>query len=148
MLSELDGKVCPGEEFCTTDEAHGEIAGVFGRSQGRTLENYCHCEESTKFNGKKQGCPLYPTKPENTPKSLLGAIDTAEVLRRYKQRGTLPTIYELTAWEYCCFDTAEEASEVVQNEKLKEASNDSKNTDTDFGKIGQGEEDGGAFSKW
>lgn len=148
----LDGKSCPGEKFCTTDETKGEIAGPFGRREGRTLENYCHKEQPTLTNGLKQGCPLYDTKPENTPPGLIGAIEAAETLRRYKQRGCLPSIDEMSAWEFCCFDTAEEASDKVEAEMLKESSTGSgKNSavgqQTSLGEFGKSKE-GGAFKDW
>jgi hypothetical protein len=149
----LDGRSCPGEHKCTT-EGTGEIGGFYGRKNERTLENYCHNQVPTPLNGLKSGCPLYETKPENVPPSLMGAIDAAETLRRYKQRGCLPHIEEMTAWEFCCFDTAEEASEKIESEAIKDASGDKKgsgnsdtNKQTPLGEFGKGKE-GGAFKDW
>lgn len=144
----LDGKSCPGEHKCTTDLISGEIGGTYGSRQGRTLENYCHGEVASFEKGLKQGCPLFPTKPENTPQSLYGAIEAAETLRRYKHHGILPPVSELSAWEFCCFDTAEEASDEVEAEYLKEASNQGSTPQkTPMGISGQIEE-GGAMSGW
>lgn len=144
-----NGRSCPGEKVCTTDKIVGEIAGTYGTSQNRTLENYCHCELPTKENGLKQGCPFYDTKPENVPVGLTGAIQTAELHRKYKVRGCLPTIDEMTAWEFCCFDTAEEASDVVQNEALNESDNSGSvvGKETSMGEFGK-EKEGGVFSNW
>ncbi len=157
----MNGKSCPGEQFCTTNEDTGEIAGMHGRLEHRTLENYCHNKEATKSNGLKPGCPLYDTKPENVPVGIIGAIDAAESLRRYKKRGTLPPIDELTAWEYCCFDTAEEASDTIESEEAQKtidgAGDPAKpNAPTKFGggkgmtPLGESGkiEEGGAFSNW
>lgn len=141
----LDGKSCPGEEKCLSNKVYGQIGGVHGRVQGRTLENYCHDAEPNKENGLHKGCPLYPTKPESTPPSLYAAIDTAETLRRYKQRGCLPSIHELTAWEFCCFDTAEEASDKIDAEFAPGADKNSK--ETPLGISGEEGEDS-AFSNW
>jgi hypothetical protein len=149
----LKGHSCPGENVCSTDKFRGEIAGIHGKSQGRTFENYCHKEIPTKENGLKPGCPLFDTKPENTPPSLLGAIEAAETLRRYKTRGSLQPITELSAWEWCCFDTAEEVSDMLESEANIEALNDSKDgtsttgKQTAMGELGKGKE-GGAFSDW
>lgn len=150
---ELEGaNGCPGEHECTTDKVLGQIGSIHGQREGRTLENYCHNKVATKSNGLKTGCPLYGTKPENTPPSLYGAIEAAEILRRYKQRGTLPPISELSAWEYCCFDTAEAAADKIEAEVLSEANkgNGNKNapkTATPLGISGEIEE-GGAMSGW
>jgi hypothetical protein len=145
-----NGKSCPGEKVCTSDALIGQIAGLHGKTEGRTLQNFCHKELPTKENNLKQGCPFYDTKPENVPESLLGAIETAELLRKYKTRGCLPPIEDLTAWEFCCYDVAEDASDAVQNEA---ANADSGNTEsvvgkeTPMGEFGK-EKIGGAFSHW
>lgn len=119
---------------------------MVGRVQGRTLENYCHDSLPTAQNGLKAGCPLYHTKPENTPNSLLGAIDAAEILRRYKERGCLPSIDEMSAWEFACFDSAEEASDRVQSEMIKPSTQQSTSEkQTPMGELGKG---GGAFDNW
>lgn len=131
-FKKLDGKSCPGEYVCTQTE-EGEIACNLGQREGRTLENYCHNIKASKDNGLKNGCPLYDTKPENTPASLLGAIDTAETLRNYKKLGVLPTLKELTAWEFATLSIAEMASDIVEAETVKEAADS-----TSSGKVGTG----------
>lgn len=148
---------CPGEKTCISDPFKGRIASLEGKREGRTLENYCHNKVATASNGLKQGCPLYDTKPENTPSKLLGAIEAAELLRRYKLRGLLPPITELTAWEYCCFDVAEEAADKIEAEALRESTDSSsssstnkiggKGTITPLGVSGEIEPEG-AMSKW
>ena len=150
----MGAKPCPGERECTSNKFTGEIAGRHGQLQGRTLENYCHNTVATANNGLKQGCPLYDTKPENVPDVLVGAIDAAETLRRYKQRGCLPTINELTAWEYCCYDTAEEASDTVEAEEIEgetegtsSSSTSAVGKQTSLGAFGVAKE-GGAFKDW
>lgn len=104
------------------------------------------------MGGLLTGCPLYDTKPENTPPSLYAAIDTAEELRELKELGLLPTINELTAWEVCCYRVAEAASRLIEAEEWErlEEENRKKGTgseDNPKGKLGQ-TETGGAFSNW
>jgi hypothetical protein len=148
----LDGKGCKGEFHCTTKE-DGEIGSKEGQRQGKTLENYCHNQQATKDNGLKNGCPLYDTKPENTPPSLYSAIDTAETLRNYKKLGVLPTLSELSAWEFACLSIAESASDTVEAESLKETTEGTKpnkvgtGTETPLGIAGQLGEDS-AMAGW
>lgn len=150
-LRKLDGKTCPGQGRCTTDRTNGEIAGVHGRVQGRTLENYCHDKEATKENGLKHGCPLYNTKPENVPPSLIGAIEAAEELRELKELGLLPSINELTAWEVACFKAAEHASRKIEAEAIKEmnsnSSGNSSDRQTPLGEFGEQSADS-VFKDW
>jgi hypothetical protein len=116
--------------------------------QCRTLENYCHNKEATPSNGLKQGCPLYDTKPENVPPSLVGAIEAAESLRSYKANDCLPPITELTAWEYACFDIAENASRKIEAEAAKEATKQSASKqETPLGLAGQESSDS-VFKDW
>lgn len=147
-LRKLDGqRSCPGEHICTSDRKHGQIAGVKGRIDGRSLKNYCHDKEPTPFNGLLAGCPLYATKPENVPPHLFAAIEAAEELRELKELNLLPSINELTAWEVCCYRVAEGASRKIEAEAMQEATNKSGNQ-TPMGTLGEGEPDGGAFASW
>jgi hypothetical protein len=126
----------------------GQIASLYGQREGRTLENYCHDQIATAENKLRPGCPLYSTKPENVPPSLIGAIDAAEMLRRYKLRGVLPPITELTAWEFCAFDTAEEASDEITAEDMKKADGTAPAANpTPLGVSGEIEKNG-AMSGW
>ncbi len=97
------------------------IGSTKGRYKGRTLENYCHdCKLETGSRLQK-GCPLYPTKPENTPSYLINPIQTANQLRTDKELGTLNHFLpNLTAWEYTCLNAAEIASNQVQSEAYDE----------------------------
>lgn len=124
------------------------IAGVQGRVQKRTLKNFCHDKEPTKENGLHKGCPLYDTKPENTPAYLYPAIEAAEELRELKEIGLLPSIHELSAWEVCCYKVAEMASRVVEAEAMKEITSKGSDKQTPFGELGQEQKEGGAFSDW
>lgn len=76
----------------------------------------------TKENRLLQGCPLYNTKPENMPATLTTAIHTAEDLRNLKELGLLPSLDDMSAWEFTCLDAAERASRTIQNEKIIESS--------------------------
>lgn len=147
-MRKLD-RTCPGEYECQNNKVTGEIGGLHGIREKRTLENYCHDKPATKDNKLKAGCPLFATKPENVPPSLIGAIEAAELLRRYKQHGLLPPISELSAWEFCCFDTAESASNEVEAEAMKEATANTTTTGTDspMGKMGEVGEDS-AMKNW
>lgn len=101
-------------------------------------------------NGLKTGCPLYPTKPENVPKNLMGAISAAETLRTYKTLGVLPPLSELSAWEFTCLTTAEAASSTIEAEALQNATGNQGpaiNKSSPMGEVGLVEE-GGAFSGW
>lgn len=148
-MRKLEGKSCPGEHRCKTDKLNGEIGGIHGRVQGRTLENYCHNKEATKDNKLQQGCPLYDTKPENVPPSLIGAIEAAEELRELKELGLLPTINELTAWEVCAYRVAERASRKIESEALKESGDkgSSSKQNTPLGEAGLEGEDS-VFKDW
>lgn len=149
-MRESNGEVCPGEAQCTSDRTKGRIAGLEGRVQKRTLKNYCHNQTANKDNGLFTGCPLYDTKPENTPATLYGAIEAAEILRGYKQRGVLPPITEMTAWEYSCFETAEEASDLIESEQAKKLQGNQSNGGTEespLGKTGQQGENS-VFKDW
>lgn len=76
----------------------------------------------TPQNRLKEGCPFFDTKPENVPKKLLGAIQTAEEFRENKELGLLePTLVKITAFEYECYKTAEAASRLIEAEEAEEA---------------------------
>ena len=62
----------------------------------------------------------------------------------------MPTIDEISAWEFCCFDTAEEASDTIQNETMSEGTDGKESVvgkQTSMGEFGKVKK-GGAFSDW
>lgn len=126
---ELDNRSCPGQSFCTTN-IKGEIASPQGKVRHRTLENFCHDKPATVQNGLQQGCPLYPTKPENVRQELIPLIGLAEDLRVYKKRGALLDIEKLGCIEWTAFSAAEDASDVVEAEAMEEATNKGGSSDT------------------
>lgn len=120
--------MCPGEEVCTTSK----LRGVIAKRKGATLENFCHGVQTApdREKGKRRGprdliipgCERFPTKPENTPPFLVGAIDTAEDLRRWHKWGKLPDPSVMTAWEAECFDVAYDCEQqVISEEREREA---------------------------
>jgi hypothetical protein len=129
-LRKLDGKSCPGEAVCTSDRKNGQVAGVHGRSQGYTLKNHCHNAEVTPFNGLKEPCPFFDTKPENVPANLLGAIQTAEEFKELKMLGLLePNLDKITAFEYTCYAAAEYAANTIEAEEIDRMNKESKKAD-------------------
>lgn len=144
-MRKLEGKCCPGEAVCTSNRKDGEIAGVRGRSQGYTLQNHCHNEEVTPFNGLKEPCPFFDTKPENIPHRIIGAVQTAEEYRELKELGLLKNdLGSLTAFEYECYRTAEAASRLVESEAIKDARSGNGGEE----KIGNAPPEESAFGNW
>lgn len=121
---------------CTSDRKEGEIAGVRGRSQGYTLKNHCHNEEVTPFNGLKEPCHFFDTKPENVPENLVGAIQVAEEFKELKMLGLLPRFEKVTAFEYECYRAAEYASATIEAEAIEEMNQQAKKGATGKEKIG------------
>ncbi len=104
------------------------IGSKYGRLKKRTLENYCHNEVVTAKtpkcsdgSNKQQGCFLYKTKSDNLGLALNYAIDTAEQFRSFKELGLLPTLDDISAFEFACFESAEKAVRKIENERIKEA---------------------------
>lgn len=102
-LTATKGARCPGEEVCTTDT----VKGVIARLSGETLETYCN----------KVRCIFFPTKPGNTPASLISAINTIEDLQDDTNIGIVPSL-DLSAWEIAAFKAATRARKIVENEEL------------------------------
>lgn len=98
---------------------------------------------ATAKNGLKSGCPLYDTKPENIPAILSSAIDVAEDLRELKALDMLPSLDDITAWEFCCYRTAERAVRKIEAERQDKDKETANPTPTE-----QPPGDSGAFGKW
>ncbi len=148
---DLGNRTCMGEAVCTTDPVKGMIATPHAKRQGWTLENYCHNKPSNIKEGIIQGCPLFPTKPDNVPQNLLWAIELAEQLRKYKKRGYEEVFnQELTAVEFACFDAAEEAAEEIQSEAMEEVTNKNKpkGVQTPLGTSGEIDPHESAMKDW
>lgn len=111
------------------------MGGKYGKMRGRTLENYCHnqvveaknarCSDGT---NRQPGCFLFETKSDNLSESLAHSIDTAEQFRNFRELGLLPSLKEISAYEFTCFDAAERSVRKVNDEASKKASKpDNKN---------------------
>jgi hypothetical protein len=100
------------------------------------LENYCHNKQPNPRNGLLTGCMLYPTKAEHMTPSLQIAIDTAEYFRELKELWLLPSLDDMTAFEFECYKAAERASRKVQNDKIREMEEKDKKPS----KLGQGDQ--------
>ena len=67
------------------------------------------------------GCPLFPTKPENTPQELMAAVEAAEDLRRFRRRGGVINESDWTVFELACIDAVDEAEDEMQAQINEEA---------------------------
>lgn len=83
------------------------------------MENYCHNQVATAANKLQQGCPLFETKSDNVGEAVAHSIETAEQFRNFKELGLLPSLNEISAYEYTCFDAAERAVRQVNAEVSK-----------------------------
>lgn len=126
-LTKSKGARCPGEIICTTDLIKGEIA----RRSGETLETFCN----------KERCVLFPTKPGNTPASLVSAVNTVEDLQDDVNIGIVPSL-ELSAWEIAAFKAATRARKIVENEELSKDQSSSSQHPGDTAVPGQGDKSG------
>lgn len=108
------------------------IGSQYGKLRKRSLENYCHNKVATAKNRLQQGCFLYETKDNFTP-SLAHSIETAEQFRNFKELGLLPTLTEISAYEFTCFDAAEAAVRKINNEITKKAHKPDKKTELPSG---------------
>lgn len=116
------------------------IGGRYGRMKKRTLENYCHNMVVTKKNWKcsdgsdrQQGCFLYETKSDNLSEGVAHSIDTAEQFRNFRELGLLPTLDQISAYEFTCLDSAERAVRKINDEISKKASKPDKKSDLPTG---------------
>ncbi len=93
----MDGKQCPGEVKCSQN-------GPLSRTRNRTLEEVC------------SSCSLFETKPENTPRELVRAVEAAEDLREMHDLGFRFAFSELTAWEVAAYRAATQARRRFEDE--------------------------------
>lgn len=125
-MEKTKGLSCPGEAKCLLGKESKPldtliIGGAYGQLRKRTLENYCHKEVATAKNGLQQGCPLFDTKSDNMSEALTHSVDTAEQFRNFKELGLLPSLNEISAYEFVCYDTAERAVRKINDEQQKAA---------------------------
>lgn len=76
--------------------------------------------------GFKEPCPYFDTKPENVPRNLIGAIQTAEEFKEHKLLQVNINLDKITAFEYECYRIATYASTTVEAEETAEAIKESK----------------------
>lgn len=93
----------------------------------------------------EEGCPFFDTKPENVPKNLLGAIETAEEMRVLKRLELLPSLDKMTAYEFECYKAAEFAHDTIEAEEMEKAMEGTNNNPPQQEKFGSGDS---PFKDW
>ncbi len=148
-LEKTDGLSCPGEAQCLKfkdEELPSDpienltIGSKYGRMKRRTLENYCHNMVVTRENWKcsdgsnrLQGCFLYETKSDNLSEAMQHSLETAEQFRNFKELGLLPSLVEISAYEFTCLDAAEKAVRTINAEHAKAKKPDNTQQPPDLG---------------